>query len=165
MSEFFGNAGDFVFFGEEPVGQALDIVVKLVETEAELEAAISVRFRVFVSEQKVPPEEELDDEDATATHVIALHQGNTVGAGRLLARDSDTAIIGRMAVDQSWRRNGIGGLILQLLENEARSQGMLRSVLHAQEYVKSFYAAHGYREHGDTFMEVNIPHIEMRRDL
>ena len=141
------------------------VFVKLVESEAELEAAIGVRFRVFVSEQNVPAEEELDEEDAGATHVIALHQGSTVGTGRLLSRDAATAIIGRMAVDQSWRRQGVGGLILEFLEQEARTQGMRRSVLHAQDYVKSFYAAHGYLEYGDTFMEVNIPHIEMRKDL
>ena len=49
-----------------------EVVVKLVETEEELEGAISVRFRVFVAEQSVPPEEELDDADATATHAIAI---------------------------------------------------------------------------------------------
>ena len=42
---------------------------------------------------------------------------------------------------------------------------MNRCVLHAQEYVKSFYAAHGYREHGDPFLEVNILHVEMRKTL
>jgi predicted GNAT family N-acyltransferase len=141
------------------------ITVKLVETKAELESAISVRFRVFVAEQNVPPEEELDEEDAAATHVIALHHGSIVGTGRLLSRDPAVAIIGRMAVDKSWRRQGVGGLILEFLEDEARTQGMRQSVLHAQEYVKSFYAAHGYREHGDPFVEVDIPHIEMRKDL
>ena len=141
------------------------ITVKLVETEAELESAISVRFRVFVAEQHVPPEEELDEEDAAATHVIALHHGSIVGTGRLLAQDPAVAIIGRMAVDKSWRRQGVGGLILRFLEDEARTQGMRQSVLHAQEYGKSFYAAHGYREHGNPFMEVDILHIEMRKDL
>ena len=142
-----------------------DIIVKLVETETELEAAIDIRFRVFVAEQHVPPEEELDEEDASATHVIALQHGSTVGTGRLLARDPAIAVIGRMAVDQSWRRRGVGGLILDFLEEEARAQGLRRSVLHAQEYVKSFYAAHGYLEHGEPFDEVNIPHIEMRKEL
>ena len=70
-----------------------------------------------------------------------------------------------MAVDQSWRRRGVGGLILDFLEEEARAQGLRRSVLHAQEYVKSFYAAHSYLEHGEPFDEVNIPHIEMRKEL
>ena len=142
-----------------------DIIVKIVETETELETAIDVRFRVFVAEQHVPPEEELDEEDASATHVIALHHGSTVGTGRLLARDPAIAVIGRMAVDQSWRRQGVGGLILDFLEEEARAQGLRRSVLHAQEYVKNFYAAHGYQQHGDTFLEVDISHVEMRKEL
>ena len=141
------------------------VVVKLVETEPELEAAIGVRFRVFVSEQSVPPEEELDDADATATHAIALSQDQVVGTGRLIFQDETTAVIGRMAVDLSWRRSGIGGQILQFLEEEARSQGFRHCTLHAQEYVKGFYAAHGYQEWGNPFLEVNIPHIEMRKEL
>ena len=141
------------------------LVVKLVEQESELEAAIQVRFRVFVSEQGVPPEEEMDEADATATHAIALFQGQVVGTGRLLPKDDDMVQIGRMAVDVDWRRKRIGGQILVFLEDIARRQGMRRSVLHAQEYVKRFYASHGYQEHGDTFLEADIPHIEMRKLL
>ncbi len=141
------------------------IVVKLVENEPEMESAVAVRFRVFVSEQAIPPEDELDNADATATHAIALYHGQVVGTGRLVVREDGKAQIGRMAVDQDWRRRGVGGRILSFLEESARDQGLYSSVLHAQEYVKSFYAAHGYREHGDTFLEVEIPHVEMRKDL
>ena len=59
----------------------------------------------------------------------------------------------------------MGGLILGFLEASARAQGSTQSLLHAQEYVKGFYAAHGYREHGDVFLEVDIPHVEMRKQL
>jgi predicted GNAT family N-acyltransferase len=141
------------------------VLVKRVESEAEMEAAIGVRFRVFVSEQAVPPEEELDEADATATHAIALSGVETIGTGRLLHQDDTTAVIGRMAVDLEYRRRGVGGQILLYLEEEARSQGYRSSVLHAQEYVKSFYASHGYVEHGEVFMEVGIPHVEMRKGL
>ena len=141
------------------------IVVKRVETEPELEAAIAVRFRVFVSEQSIPPEEELDEADATANHAIALYQGRVVGTGRLVHREDGSAHIGRMAVDAAWRRKGIGDKVLRFLEESAQAQGMKRSVLHAQEYVKGFYAARGYREHGEAFLEVDIPHVEMRKAL
>ena len=130
-----------------------------------MEAAIGVRFRVFVAEQSVPPEEELDDDDATATHAIALYQGQVVGTGRLVWLEDGNAHIGRMAVDAQWRRRGVGGRILEFLEELARSRGVLHCVLHAQEYVKGFYVAHGYLEHGDSFLEVDIPHVEMRKDL
>ena len=139
--------------------------IKLVENEEELAGAIAVRFRVFVSEQSIPPEEELDQNDATATHAIALIQDQVVGTGRLLRQDAHTGLIGRMAVDQEWRRRGVGGQILVYLEDVARSRGMTLSVLHAQEYVKGFYASHGYQQHGDVFLEVDIPHVEMWKDL
>ena len=139
--------------------------IKRVETESELEEAIAVRFRVFVGEQSIPPEEELDEADATATHAIAISDGNVVGTGRLVWGDDGNALIGRMAVDAQWRRKGVGGKILKYLEDFAREQGLTRSVLHAQEYVKNFYAGHGYQQHGDTFLEVDIPHVEMRKEL
>ena len=138
--------------------------IKLVESEMEMEAALAVRMRVFVAEQSVPAEEELDDEDATATHAIARHNGQVIATGRLLLQDGRTAQIGRMAVDQPWRRQGVGGQLLLFLEEEARSRGVNRFTLHAQEYVKSFYAAHGYLEHGQVFLEAGIPHIEMRKE-
>ena len=141
------------------------VELKLVVTEAEMEAALAVRMRVFVAEQSVPAEEELDDEDATATHVIARHNELVIGTGRLLIRAEGTCQIGRMAVDQPWRRQGVGGQLLLYLEQEARSQGMSQVMLHAQEYVKGFYAAHGYLERGELFLEAGIPHIEMRKEI
>ena len=139
-----------------------EITVKLVETEADMEAAVGIRFRVFVDEQSVPPEIELDEYDAVATHAIALLAGQAVGTGRAIV-EGRSVRIGRMAVDREHRRSGVGGLVLQFLEDEARKQGAAEFVLHAQEYVKSFYAAHGYEEHGDPFMEAGIRHVEMRK--
>ena len=141
------------------------VVVKLVESEPELDSAMQVRFRVFVSEQGVPPEEELDEADAKAIHAIALVNRQVVGTGRLLLSDGAYARIGRMAVDLDWRRHGIGSQILSFLEETALAQSARYATLHAQEYVKRFYAAHGYREHGSTFLEANIPHVEMRKEL
>lgn len=142
-----------------------EIVVKFVETESELEGAINVRMRVFVVEQQIPVAEEIDDADATATHAIALYQGQIVGTGRLLYRDDGMVQIGRMAVDRQFRRQGVGGRILAFLEDEARAQGIGSCLLHAQEYVKAFYAGSGYVERGDLFLEADIPHIEMRKEL
>ncbi len=141
------------------------VVLKLVESETELDSAMQVRFRVFVSEQGVPPEEELDEADAVAIHAIALIGGQVVGTGRLLLSDGVDARIGRMAVDLDWRRRGIGGQILSFLEETALAEGAHHATLHAQEYVKNFYAAHGYLERGTTFLEANIPHVEMRKEL
>ena len=139
-----------------------DITVKLVETEADMEAAVGIRFRVFVDEQSVPPEIELDEYDVVAAHALALLDGVAIATGRAIVEDG-SARIGRMAVDREHRRSGVGGLVLRFLEDEAREQGAEEFVLHAQDYVKEFYARHGYEEHGDTFMEAGILHVEMRK--
>lgn len=140
-----------------------NITVKLVETEADMEAAVGIRFRVFVDEQSVPPEIELDEYDAVATHAIAVEDGRAIGTGRMYLEEG-IARVGRMAVDSAHRRRGIGGLVLRFLEAEAWEQGATEVVLHAQDYVKAFYASHGYAEHGDTFMEAGILHVEMRKN-
>jgi len=147
-----------------------DLTIKLVETEEEMEGAMGVRFRVFVGEQKVPMEEELDETDASATHVIVVlnragQEGEVIATGRVFYRDEDTAArIGRMAVDIEYRRQGIGGRLLQFLEEESASQGVTTYILNAQVYVKDFYAAHGYIERGEEFLEADIVHILMRKE-
>ena len=142
-----------------------DLTIKLVETEEEMEGALGVRFRVFVGEQNVPMEEELDEIDATATHVIVLDGGEVVATGRVFYRDEDSAArIGRMAVDIEHRRKGIGGRLLQFLEDEATAQGVTTYILNAQVYVKDFYADHGYVERGEEFLEADIVHILMRKE-
>ena len=55
--------------------------------------------------------------------------------------------------------------MLLFLEEQGREQGYTRCLLHAQEYVKAFYAGHGYRERGEVFLEEGIPHIEMVKGL
>ena len=157
------------------------LVVKRVESAAELEAALDLRMRVFVREQGVPIEEEVDEHDASAAHVIALAGGRVVGTGRAVyppptpagggtgdARARSTsgpARIGRMAVEKAWRRRGVGSRVLEALEADARGMGMVEAVLAAQTRATGFYASHGYREEGTVFPDAGIDHILMRKRL
>ena len=137
--------------------------LKLVGSPQEMEAAMAIRFRVFVDEQGVSPEEERDEGDATALHVLALHDREAIGTGRLLRLSSGEGQIGRMAVERDRRRAGVGSMILAHLEEEARRMGLSQVILHAQTYVKAFYASHGYHEESDVFIEAGIEHIQMRK--
>ena len=125
-------------------------------------------MRVFVGEQGVPADIELDeaDTDPDTVQAVALLDGVVIGAGRLL-RDVDGKgpHIGRMAVERERRRDGVGGRVLAFLEDQGRARGFRQITLHAQEYVKSFYAGHGYREVGEIFEEAGIPHREMVKEL
>ena len=121
--------------------------------------ATAIRFEVFVDEQKVPAEIELDDMDAVCLHAVAYDDvGNAIGTGRLLPDGH----IGRMAVRQPGRGTGVGGAILTLLMEKARERGDAAVVLNAQTVAAPFYARHGFVQQGEQFEEAGIAHVEMR---
>ena len=145
--------------------RAKDVQVKVAQTEQEMEGARAVRRRVFIEEQGVPAEEEYDEHDGAAVHVVAVHDGAVIGTGRVFAQERGEARIGRMAVDLLWRRARVGSRLLTALEQEARRLGLGRAVLHAQKYVHAFYLGHGYAPEGPTFMEAGIEHVTMKKLL
>ena len=127
--------------------------------EQHRQAAAALRQQVFVVEQGVPAELELDEMDAQSLHAVAYQDGVPVATGRLLPDGH----IGRMAVRQDARRAGTGSLVLCALMDEARRRGDRDVVLHAQLSARDFYARHGFEPEGEVFMDAGIEHIAMRR--
>lgn len=126
------------------------------------EAARPVRVAVFLDEQKVPPEMEWDEHDATSLHVVARDpSGLPIGTGRLLADGH----IGRMAVLPAWRGKGAGRALLETLMDNARTRGLACLALHAQTAAAAFYTRFGFEAAGEIFMEAGIPHVLMTRNL
>lgn len=126
------------------------------------EDATLIRHEVFVLEQNVPAELELDDLDQACVHAVAYdQQGQAIATGRLLPDGH----IGRMAVRQGGRGQGVGGVILQALMAQARQRGDLQVVLNAQVHAAPFYARHGFVQEGEEFMDAGIVHIAMRAML
>lgn len=117
-----------------------------------------IRFKVFVEEQAVPVEEELDGMDEVSTHFIATLDGNPVGVARLMPSGQ----IGRMAVLMPYRKHGIGALLLRAAVKEALQNGHTEPFLHAQTHALSFYAANGFVAFGDIFLDAGIEHRAMR---
>jgi predicted GNAT family N-acyltransferase len=137
--------------------------------EARAQAA-PVRFEVFVEEQGVPREIELDDMDEPSLHALAYDSsGNVIGTGRLLPaqREGNQVVghIGRLAVRRNWRGRGVGGAILCALIEAARARGDAQVALSAQTHALGFYLAHGFRVEGAQYMEAEIPHQAMRLDI
>jgi predicted GNAT family N-acyltransferase len=123
--------------------------------------ASPIRFTVFVEEQGVPREIELDEHDQTSIHAVAFDGAKPVGTGRLLPDGH----IGRMAVLKEWRNRGIGALMLQALVQEAKRRKYREVVLSAQVHAVPFYRAHGFAEEGDEYLEAGIRHQAMKRRL
>jgi predicted GNAT family N-acyltransferase len=124
--------------------------------------AAPIRFEVFVEEQQVPVEIEMDELDAQCVHAIAYAEGGrAVGTGRLLPDGH----IGRMAVLKEWRGRGIGAAILEALIAEARRRGDAEVALSAQTHALAFYRRFGFKPEGEIYEEAGIPHQAMRRTL
>jgi len=138
------------------------------DTERMREAR-AIRMRVFVDEQRVPPEDEIDEHDRTdvaACHALARDvAGRAVGAARFYALDARTARIGRMAVDAHARGRGIGMLLLRRLGTEAFRRGFAAIELHAQVHARDFYARAGYLDAGARIWDAGIEHQPMRLEL
>ncbi|RTZ48247.1 GNAT family N-acetyltransferase [Candidimonas sp. SYP-B2681] len=136
--------------------------VRLGNWESCKQDATQIRHQVFVQEQNVPPEEELDPQDEFCIHALAYEpSGVAVGTGRLLPN----AHIGRMAVLAPYRGKGIGTKLLTALVDEARRQRHLEVVLSAQVHAQRFYAAHGFVAEGNIYMDAGIEHVTMRHAL
>lgn len=121
-----------------------------------------VRLMVFVAEQHVPMEEELDEWDAKSRHFIARDaQHMVMGCARLLP----TGQIGRLAVLKPFRKRGVGGALLEAVLRSAKAAGMREVWMHAQTHAEGFYVAHGFVPEGERFMEAGIEHIMMRKAL
>lgn len=118
-----------------------------------------VRFQVFVDEQGVPSDMELDEFDPLSCHAAALRDGQVVGAGRLLPDGH----IGRMAVLAEWRGQGGGAALLKALMAEAARRGMRRLALSAQTHAVDFYARFGFLPEGPEYQEAGLPHQAMAR--
>lgn len=126
------------------------------------DALAGVREIVFVLEQRVPREMEIDDDDPRSTHVLArAPDGSAIGTGRL----TPTGRIGRMAVLADWRGSGVGTALLRTLLDQARARRIGEVVLHAQRDAVPFYLDYGFVIDGDEFDEAGIPHVRMRRAL
>jgi len=124
--------------------------------------ASQIRDQVFVQEQRIAREVELDEADATALHALAVNRlGQPLATARLLAHQPGVARIGRMAVLRVMRGSQIGAVVLQALLAAARERGDHEVQLHAQRSAVGFYRRMGFEARGEPFHEAGIEHQEM----
>ena len=142
----------------------MTIAVREARDDAERAAAMAIRRAVFVDEQDVPLELELDGRDDDAVHLVAVRDGEVVATCRLLGRGA-MVHLGRLAVDAGARRQGIAALLLRAAETWAREHGAQRLALSAQTYTAALYAGAGYATVGEPYMEAGIEHVDMELEL
>jgi predicted GNAT family N-acyltransferase len=140
--------------------------IKHVQSTEELDNAFFIRKKVFVEEQQVPPELEIDEHENHSEHFVAYNEQHIpVGAGRLRPLSNTEAKVERICVDQCERGNTLGAQIMQVLEKAAQEKGIQTLLLHSQDHAERFYQRLGYQTISEPFDEAGIIHVKMKKEL
>lgn len=134
-----------------------NIRIRAASLEDSVGLIYAVRKAVFIDEQGVPAEIEMDDLDPICRHVLAWRDGVAVGTGRI----TPDGRIGRMAVIASCRGQGIGRDILRELIRLGRDEGIDTLFLSAQCQAIPFYEKSGFVASGPVYKEAGINHRHM----
>ncbi len=144
-----------------------EIVITKHQAPDQWKAIAAIRKAVFIDEQGITEADEWDEADHSARHFLARHNGVAVGCARLIVNDNGDCQIGRMAVLQTYRKQGIGGaLISALIEHYlCNTNAGTHLFLHAQIQVVDFYRNLGFVEYGEEFIDAGIVHKAMRYEI
>lgn len=124
-----------------------------------------LRCNIFIIEQGITQEEDLDGKDKECLHLLAYREDEIVGYLRILLNEKPNEIwIGRMVVAKKARRQGIAYNLVKravdyILADEELAQNSIE--LSAQCYAVDLYRKVGFETVGEPYDEVEIPHIHM----
>lgn len=130
-----------------------------------LQDCFKVRKEVFVHEQGVPLEHEIDHYEDSCIHLIGYDNDNPFATLRLRPIDEQTAKIERVAILKSYRGQGKGQKLMNTLEKIAQQLTYTTLILNAQIQAQDFYKSLNYQSQGKVFLEEGIKHIKMMKKV
>lgn len=144
------------------------VKIKYFDKGEDIKDAAIVRTEVFVNEQKFDADNEFDDIDNIAYHVVVYDDNDMpVATGRLFENEDiqDCYTVGRVAVLKQGRSSGLGRAVMLAIEEKAKSIGAKSLYLGAQDHAVGFYEKLGYVVSGDEYMDEHTPHYPMIKEL
>ncbi|MED3551593.1 GNAT family N-acetyltransferase [Cytobacillus praedii] len=138
--------------------------VKIVSNDNQLQEAFSIRKKVFVEEQQVPLEEEIDQYEEEAVHFLLYDQNLPIGAGRFRSVDG-IGKVERICVLENHRKSGSGKAIMDKIEEYGKGEGVKKLKLNAQTHAIPFYSKLGYEIISEEFLDAGIPHRTMIKQI
>jgi acetyltransferase, GNAT family len=145
-------------------------LIKILESEKDRSLGFNLRTEVFVNEQNVPIELELDEKDNSeyTIHVGYFKDDKLIGVARLIDIDKEVIHIGRVAIDKNHRGEGIGYKLILGCEDIAKKvlNRDFNIELGAQVYAENFYKKLGYNRVNDNiYIDAGIEHIDMKKTI
>ena len=127
--------------------------------------AIEIRTAVFIEEQGF--QQEFDDIDNNAYHLIIYENNRPIANGRLYKDNTkeNAYIIGRLAVIKTYRNKHLGAKLMMLLEAQSKKLHANKISLSAQCQAQNFYEKLGYTPQGEIYLDEHCPHIHMEKTI
>lgn len=127
--------------------------------------ALNIRYEVFIDEQHVPEELEIDDLESTSIHGVLYRDKKAIATVRVYPIEANKYKIQRVAVLKEYRSQGVGRLLMQEVENKIKCSKDLQLILDSQNYAIPFYERLGYQISSSEFMDAGIPHHTMVKNI
>lgn len=145
-------------------------MIRILESKKDRLLGFKLRTEVFVNEQNVPIELELDEKDNSehTIHIGYFNGDELIGVARLIDIDKEVIHIGRVAIDKNHRGKGIGHKLILGCEDIAKKvlNRDFNIELSAQVYVETFYKKLGYnRINNNIYIDAGIEHIDMKKTI
>lgn len=134
-------------------------------TSAIYKDALKIRYAVFVNEQGVSEEEEIDSLEDKTEHVVLYVDGKPVATARIYDLGENTFKVQRVAVHKDARGIGYGAVIMTEAEKRIHELGGHKVTLGAQNSAIPFYEKLAFNVEGEEFMDAGIPHHTMSKNL
>lgn len=139
--------------------------IAFVQSPEEIDACLALRRAIFIDEQGVSEEEEIDGQDDRCAHLLVRRNGMPVAAARVQVT-GDIAKIQRVCVAREGRGSGIGARLIGFVIDHLEAEGRITLVrLDAQTASLDFYRKLGFEAEGSEFLDAGIPHRSMKRRL
>ena|SRR5690625_4057165 len=138
--------------------------IKIATSKQEINDAFHVRTIVFIEEQNVPVEEEMDRFDKDAIHLVGYIQEKPIAASRLRWIDN-YGKLERLCILKEHRGKSYGTKMIQKMETETLKNGFNQTKLNAQTHAIKFYEQLGYKVISEEFIDAGIPHVTMVKQL
>lgn len=138
-----------------------------IDNKEDLKHAFDVREEVFVVEQKVSREEEFDEFEEESRHYLVMDNDIPCGASRWRTTDYGVKLE-RIAIKESHRGKGLASQLMQAMIDDIHNDNQVpsdRLYLNAQVNAMPLYSKFGFLAEGSTFMECDILHQKMVREI
>ena len=153
----------------------LNSMIKILNNEKDLKLGFALRKEVFVKEQNVPLEIEIDEKDylSSTVHIGYYDNEKLVGVARITDLDTNVIHIGRVAIAKSYRGLGLGTnlistceSVITLITSKSTVPAPFTIELSSQLHAEKFYKKLGYTCANNTvYLEAGIQHIDMEKTI